>query len=701
MAKETTAHPPPQDIGATTESPSVPSIGSVVAGWGAHWKDVFTARNLAGDIMAGITVAAVALPLNLALALASGVPASAGIIAGIIGGFLAGFFGGSSLQVSGPAAALSSLVLGIAAAFGHVGVMAACLIVGVVLVAMALTRAGRFARFVPESVLAGFTTGVGLKLLDQQIPVVLGFDLRVFDIAQMMHQPLWLREVSWLAVVCGLFVALLVVSTRQFKRFPAAIAAIAAVTFVSVYLKWNLPRVGEIPTALPTPSLPLLPDEQWLDLAAMALPLAILVGVESLLSAKVVDHMAPVRKHEPNAELFGQGLANIAMGFFGGMPVSGVVVRSGVNAQSGGKTRLGTLTHSVALGAAVLLAAQHISRIPLPALAGLLCVVGIRLIEVSEFQHLLRHRKVEALAFAAATAGTVSGHLMLGLAAGVAISLTNAWVRRITSKAPATVSRITTPRTQQQVERGLRAVLPGARGGARRSGAEDLPQHHGWLTNISSEPVVPATAFIHEQATVIGRVVMGDHVHVAAGSSVRADEGAPFFLGPNTNVQDGVVIHALQQKWVRVGNEDWAVYVGRNVSMAHDALVHGPCYVGDDTFIGFKAVVHDSIVGSHCFIGIGAIVVGVEIPDGRFVPHGMIVSTQDAADALPLAGEAQHHFNEDVVDVNRGLAVAYQTAEQRLRSHLADARLELDAPKTRPWEPAWNRQAPSQLHERF
>jgi UDP-3-O-[3-hydroxymyristoyl] glucosamine N-acyltransferase len=102
-----------------------------------------------------------------------------------------------------------------------------------------------------------------------------------------------------------------------------------------------------------------------------------------------------------------------------------------------------------------------------------------------------------------------------------------------------------------------------------------------WLPHVRSRPVVPATASIHPQASVIGHVVLGDNGHIAAGSSVRADEGTPFFIGPNTNIQDGVVIHALKQKTVTVGGKNWAVSVGRNVSMAHDALVHGPCYVGD------------------------------------------------------------------------------------------------------------------------
>lgn len=691
----------PNPTPAPSDSPP-PSLGCLLRTWGEHWQDVFRKRALASDVLAGITVAAVALPLNLALAVASGMPASAGIVAGVVGGFLAAFFGGSALQVTGPAAALSTLVFGIAATFGPVGVAAACTIVGVVLLALGVMRAGRFAHLVPASVLAGFTTGVGIRLLDQQIPEVLGFDLTVADIAQMMHRPEWLHGVSWLAVVCGLFVALLVVSTRHLKRFPAAIVGITVVTFISSYLGWDLPRVGIVPDRLPSPALPLVPDEQWLDLLMLALPLGLLVGVESLLSARAVDRMAPqVRPHEPNLELFGQGIANLAMGFMSGLPVSGVIVRSGVNAQSGGQTRLAAMIHSVALGAAVLLASQHIATIPLPALAGLLCVIGLRLIELQELRHLLRDNKVEALAFLVACAGTVSGHLLWGLVAGIALSALGRSLERL-GRPKLAASRITVQRTQLDRENGIRAVLPKERGAARRpEWMEGLPRHHAWLANIDRTPRVASTAFIHAQASVVGNVTLGDHVHVAAGSSIRADEGAPFFLGNNTNVQDGVVIHALQEKWVRVGNEDWAVYVGRNVSMAHGALVHGPCYVGDDTFIGFNAVVHDSVVGSRCFIGIGALVVGVEIPDGRYVPHGSIVTSQDAVDGLPPAADAQHEFNEDVVHVNRGLAVAYQTADDRLRRALFDIRHQGASERLPAHDAHWERPTAAELRNRF
>ena len=169
-----------------------------------------------------------------------------------------------------------------------------------------------------------------------------------------------------------------------------------------------------------------------------------------------------------------------------------------------------------------------------------------------------------------------------------------------------------------------------------------------------------------------------------------------------------------------VAGERWAIYLGRNVSVAHDALVHGPCYVGDDTFIGFKAVVHDAVVGRHCFLGIGAIVVGVEVPDGRFVPAGSVIDNQDKVDALPLVVEAHRHFNEDVVDVNRGLAVAYRRHDTHGNHNAASAAgvgagssvgsrrlpprpvvLRTTEPRPPSWESAWGRTSSAEDTDRF
>lgn len=624
--------------------------------WYQSWRDTLRARSLPADVLAGVTVAAVALPLNLALAVASGLPPAAGLIAGALGGALAVIFGGAPLQVTGPAAALSSMVLLIAGKYGVTGVAAATLMVGVIEIVLALALAGKVIRHVPESVLAGFTTGVGIKILDSQIPEVLGFDYRVAELAAMMHKPAWLHHVSWLATMCGVVVSFLVVGMQKYRRFPAAIVGITLVTFVAVYLHWDIERVGAIPSSFPSPTLPLVPDEQWLDLATAAAPLGLLAAVESLLSARAVDRMAPTgRPHDANAELVGQGVANLAVGLFGGLPVSGVVVRSGVNVQSGGKTRLSSLTHAAALAVCVLFLSKYMALIPLAALAGLLCVVGYRLVELKTLYHLYKESKLEALAFLASAAGTLSGHLMTGLLAGLALSFFDHFVLR-RRHADADLDG-------HKVEKRVRAVLQGKGAAVARAPVaayEERPDHRSWLSNIRQHALVAKSAFVHPKAALVGKVVMGEHVHVAAGSSVRADEGAPFYFGDNTNVQDGVVVHALKDKHVLVAGEPWAVYVGSNVSIAHDALVHGPCYVGDRTFIGFKAVVHDAVVGADCFIGIGAVVVGVEVPDGRFVPHGTIVASADDVERLPLVGEHHREFNEDVVEVNRGLAVAYR-----------------------------------------
>lgn len=395
--------------------------------WTSSWRDALKPTHMGSDLMAGVTVAAVALPLNLALAVASGVPPSAGLIAGAIGGGLAAILGGAPLQVTGPAAALNVMVLAIATTHGAAGVAAAALLVGLIQLVLAFSMAGKLAKYVPETVLAGFTTGVGLKLLDSQIPEFLGFDYKVAELAQMMHRPIWLREVSWLSVVSGLLVAFLVISTKQYKRFPAALVGVALVTALSLYLGWDIERVGAVPSSLPSPTLPLLSGAQWGSLLAQTLPLGLLAAAESLLSAQAVDRMAPaMRRHNPNLEVFGQGMANLASGLFSGMPVSGVVVRSGVNVQSGGRTRRSALLHAVALLVSVLVLSATISEIPLAALAGLLLVIAFRLIELDTLVHLVKTERVGALAFLTTAIGTVTGHLVMGLGVGLLIHFVGA-----------------------------------------------------------------------------------------------------------------------------------------------------------------------------------------------------------------------------------------------------------------------------------
>lgn len=441
-------------------------LRSLASTWLAQWK-VALEKSPSSDLAAGVTVAAVALPLNVALAVACELPPAAGLVAGAVGGGLAAIAGGAPLQVSGPAAALASMVLLLNRDFGATGVALASVFVGVASIGFGLLRAGRLAGRVPEAVLAGFTTGVGLKLLDQQVPELLGLGHRTVDLARTLHEPRWLRDVSWATLVCGLVVAFVIVALARCARFPAAIVGIGSVTVMSVYVELDIERVGDLPSSFPRPTFPLV-GERWSALLLATLPLALLAPVESLLSAKAVDRLSGEHaKHEPNLELVGQGVANIGSGLMMGMPVTGVIVRSSVNVHSGGRSRLASLVHAVVLAAAVLFLSRYIAHVPLAALAGLLCVIAVRLIEGREFLRLLGSEPTHALAFAVTALGAVSGHLMTGFVAGLALCGLEALVTRRRSRRSVSTSSARGKASLTARER--RSARPHGRASAARS----------------------------------------------------------------------------------------------------------------------------------------------------------------------------------------------------------------------------------------
>jgi len=640
-----------------------------------EWSLILQEPFLGLNLVAGLTVAAVALPLNLALAIAAGLPPTNGLIAGAIGGAFAAIFGGSRFQATGPAAALNSFVFLLVQKFGPTGAMAAALIVGIIQVILSMFSAGNLIKYVPEAILLGFTTGVGVKLLDAQLPRLFGIDWTLYEMLSDFTNPIWLHEVSWPAVVCGLFVIFFILACKTLPRFPAALIGIAITTQLAVFLDWTIHRVGMIPPLMLNLSIPDFSMSGWLELIQIAIPLGLLAATESVLSAQVLDRMSG-EKHHSNLEILGQGIGNLASGLAGGMPVSGVIVRSSVNVQSGAKNRLASLFHAMILLGSALFLSGIISKIPIASLAGLLCIIGFRLIEVAELFHFFKQNKALAIGFLAATIGTVSDHIVIGLALGLTISWlgTREKNKLFQSEQPRRVSNTHQTKTvdNSKLSQADESVTPA---GVKELQSKDerkqytnksnivysvLDRGERWLQHLKERANVPSTAFVHHNASVIGRVVMGKNVHIAAEASVRADEGTPFYIGDDSNVQDGVVIHALKQKWIEVHQQKWAVYIGSNVSLAHQALVHGPCYIGNNTFVGFKAVVHDSIIGKGCYIGIGALVVGVELSEDRYVPHGAIIDTNEKAKALTKVSSQHQHFNEDVVEVNKGLAQAYR-----------------------------------------
>ena len=184
------------------------------------------------------------------------------------------------------------------------------------------------------------------------------------------------------------------------------------------------------------------------------------------------------------------------------------------------------------------------------------------------------------------------------------------------------------------------------------------PRTH--IINESISPTIDPSVFIGPFSSIIGDVTINSNVFISCNVTLRADEGTPFYIGSNTNLQDGVIFHGLAEKYVMVKNKKYSIYVGNNVSCAHGSVIHGPCYIGDDTFIGFKAVIFNAFIKNNCFIGTGAIVTNdVVIDSGRFVPPGAVIDTQDKANSLDTIPNTVQEFSKEVINVNTEFSSSY------------------------------------------
>ena len=177
------------------------------------------------------------------------------------------------------------------------------------------------------------------------------------------------------------------------------------------------------------------------------------------------------------------------------------------------------------------------------------------------------------------------------------------------------------------------------------------------------KPRIAASAYVHPQCSLIGDVQLGENVIVAPNTSIRADEGTPFYIGANTNIQDGVVIHGLEQGRVQGDDQqDYSVWIGHDTCITHMALIHGPTYVGNECFIGFRSTVFNAKVGHGCIVMMHALIQDVEISPGKYVPSGAVITTQQAADRLPDANEGDRAFSHHVVEINQALRAGYRCA---------------------------------------
>ena len=339
------------------------------------------------DLMAGLTVGIVALPLALGFGVASGAGAAAGLVTAIVAGVVAAVFGGSHLQVSGPTGAMTVVLLPVIAAYGVEQVPLLAVMAGVIVVVMGLTALGRAVDMIPFPVVEGFTLGIGVIILLQQLPLVLaaprgeGESTLVSAWFTLAHTD-WTGSVAPLGLM-GLVVVLHLAGERLARGVPVSLIAIVVATGVAELAGLDVPRIGALPTSLPVPQLPSLDWRTIQGLTAPALAVAALAALESLLSARVADGMVPgVGKTKPDRELVGQGLANMASGLFGGLPATGAIARTAVNARTGGRTRLAAVSHAGVLLVVMAFASPVVARIPMAALGGVLVMTAVRMINI-------------------------------------------------------------------------------------------------------------------------------------------------------------------------------------------------------------------------------------------------------------------------------------------------------------------------------
>lgn len=378
------------------------------------------------DVLAGITVGVVALPLALAFGVSSGVGAAAGLATAVVAGLVAAVFGGSRVQVSGPTGAMAVVLAPVVASYGLQSVAVVTILAGLLVLIAGLTGVGRAVNFIPWPVIEGFTVGIAAIIFLQQIPAAVGQKApdgeRPLIAAWTVLGELRLPDVLPPAVVVVTVVALMLVLPRIHRAIPESLTAIAVVTVVASACALPVARIGEIPSHLPVPTLPHVDWAALQTLAGAAVAIAGLAAIESLLSARVAATLSPAGAYDPDRELAGQGLASIASGAFGGMPATGAIARTAVNVRCGARTRLAAIVHAVLLMAVIYAASAPVAMIPLSALAAVLMVTALRMVPWPTITLIVRSTRADALVFVLTAVITVCFDLIEAVEIGILVA---------------------------------------------------------------------------------------------------------------------------------------------------------------------------------------------------------------------------------------------------------------------------------------
>ena len=387
-------------------------------------------QQLTNDLLAGIIVGIVALPLAIAFAIASGVKPEQGLYTAIIAGFLISALSGSRVQIGGPTGAFIVIVYGIVQRHGYDGLVIATLMAGLLLIAMGVARLGTIIKFIPYPVTVGFTSGIALIIFIGQLRDLLGLDMAQVPsefLEKLLAYAQHIGSASLVASLLGLgTIATILYWPRVTQRIPGSIVALIATTLIVTLFELPVEtigsRFGAVPSSLPLPHLPVWPGwEKFAQLFSPALSIAILAGIESLLSAVVADGMTGQR-HRSNMELVAQGVANLAAPLFGGIPATGAIARTATNIKNGGQTPLAGMVHALTLLLILVFFGKWAALIPMPTLAGILVVVAWNMSEARHFIKLLSAPRGDILVLLSTFGLTVLIDLTVAIQVGMVLA---------------------------------------------------------------------------------------------------------------------------------------------------------------------------------------------------------------------------------------------------------------------------------------
>lgn len=392
-------------------------------------KKGISKEQLQKDLIAGVIVGIVALPLAIAFAIASRVSPDKGLITAIIAGLIISVLGGSRVQIGGPTGAFIVIVYAIVQEFGVDGLIIATFMAGIILIGMGLARLGNLLKFIPHPLIVGFTSGIAVIIFSSQIKDFFGLSIETVPadfIEKWKLYALNFDSINWAAVVIAVGTIVLALSfSRVSKKIPGSIVAIListiAVYFFDIPVSTIETSFGDIPSKLSMPAFPNINFATVQKLIQPAFAIALLGGIESLLSAVVSDGMIGGR-HRSNAELVGQGIANCASSMFGGIPATGAIARTATNVKNGGRTPIAGITHALVLLVIMLALAPFAKLIPMACLAGILIVVAYHMSEWRQFKSLLKGNKADVLILLVTFFLTVFFDLVIAIEIGIVLS---------------------------------------------------------------------------------------------------------------------------------------------------------------------------------------------------------------------------------------------------------------------------------------